>query len=118
MATILIANERADLRGRLLAPLRAQDHHVLEASSGAEALALARLACPDLIIGDLFMPLSTDRTLVHSIRTDELLRQTLCILCAPDEACSESIARAQAFEIPLVLLESIEPSQLVESVVS
>ncbi len=55
-ASILIVDDEPEIRRAVLGGLRAQGYEVRAASDGAEALRLASLAAPDLVILDLMMP--------------------------------------------------------------
>ena len=56
MANILIAEDRPVDRLFLATLLRYQGHGILEASDGAEALALVQSNRPHLVISDVLMP--------------------------------------------------------------
>ena len=55
-ATILVAEDDADLRGVLTASLMRNGHHVVQARDGAEALAAIECDHIDLLVLDLVMP--------------------------------------------------------------
>jgi len=55
-ASILIVDDEPEIRRAVLGGLRAQGYEVRAAGDGAEALRLATLAAPDLVILDLMMP--------------------------------------------------------------
>ncbi len=55
-ASILIVDDEPEIRRAVLGGLRAQGYEVRAAGDGAEALHLATLAAPDLVILDLMMP--------------------------------------------------------------
>ena len=55
-ATILVAEDDADLRGVLTASLMRSGHHVVQARDGAEALAAIERDHIDLLVLDLVMP--------------------------------------------------------------
>lgn len=56
MATVLVVDDSANNRALMSAVLQRGDHRVLEAVNGAEALGLARLRRPDVVITDVLMP--------------------------------------------------------------
>ena len=56
MKKILIADDESQLRFLLRKTLEGNDYKILEASSGKEALSMARKGIPDLIILDVVMP--------------------------------------------------------------
>ncbi|HEY1577582.1 MAG TPA: response regulator, partial [Terracidiphilus sp.] len=53
VATILIVDDRPTNREFMVALLGYAHHRLLQASDGAEALALARAERPDLVIADI-----------------------------------------------------------------
>ena len=55
-ATILVAEDDADLRGILTTSLMRNGHHVVQARDGAEALAAIERGSIDLLVLDLVMP--------------------------------------------------------------
>jgi CheY-like chemotaxis protein len=69
LARILIVDDDPGVRASLLMVLKFADYEVYEASSGAEALALAQSHYPDLIVSDINMP---D---LNGIQTVEALRR-------------------------------------------
>lgn len=54
--TVLVVDDYDDSRHLLALRLRREGYHVVEASSGLEALAAARQTCPDVVLMDLSMP--------------------------------------------------------------
>ena len=56
MATILLVDDNDDLRGSIRLRLEADEHRVVEAADGSEAIQCWRLHAPDLIITDFQMP--------------------------------------------------------------
>jgi CheY-like chemotaxis protein len=58
---------------------------VIPASGGAEAIELARVRSPDLVLLDLMMPQVTGFDVVEALRSDEATRQTpIMVLTAKD----------------------------------
>ena len=55
-ASILVVDDEPEIRRAVLGGLRAQGYEVRAASDGEEALRLASLSAPDLVILDLMMP--------------------------------------------------------------
>src|SRR5437868_13313135 len=55
-AKILIVDDRAEDREYLVTLLGYHRYRLLEASGGAQALAVARIEHPDLVISDILMP--------------------------------------------------------------
>jgi two-component system, cell cycle sensor histidine kinase and response regulator CckA len=74
MARVIIVDDNLENRYLLRAILQGHGYEVDEALQGAEALALARQAPPDLIISDLLMPVMDGYTLLREWKADEQLR--------------------------------------------
>lgn len=60
MKTILITEDKLEVRELIKVTLRIGDYSLLEASSGEEAVELARRHTPDLILMDIMMPGAID----------------------------------------------------------
>jgi len=86
-ATILICDDEDVLRELVRASLAERTVNVLEASTGDEALAVARRRRPDLIVIDMMMPGRSGLEVVREARSDPNLAETPVILLT---------ARAQA----------------------
>jgi DNA-binding response OmpR family regulator len=56
-ATIVLADDDADLRGIYAQSLREAGHVVYEAGDGGQALALVRAHAPELLLLDIWMPI-------------------------------------------------------------
>ena len=68
MATVLIVDDRATNREVARATLDHGGHHVIEATEGHQALAMARTIHPDVILTDVVMPGMDGRTATRRIR--------------------------------------------------
>jgi DNA-binding response OmpR family regulator len=69
-ATIVLAEDEADLRALYAECLRRDGHVVLEAADGGEAVSLVRDRAPDLLILDIWMPILNGlQVLEHLNRT-------------------------------------------------
>src|SRR5947207_15590084 len=73
MATVLIVDDRAINREFLSTLLAYQGHRLLEASDGAQALALARIEHPDVVITDILMPTMDGYQFVRQLRATPAL---------------------------------------------
>ena len=73
MATILIVDTNPTDRRSFITLLSDFDHRLLEAHDGSDALELARIELPDLIITEVIMPNMDGFTLVRRLRAEPLL---------------------------------------------
>jgi CheY-like chemotaxis protein len=67
--TLLVADDNADSADTLARYLRMQDHRVLIALDGEQALALAEAERPDMILLDISMPLRDGYSVAQEIRS-------------------------------------------------
>ena len=67
--TILIADDEPDIR-LMVSRMLGKDYFVLEAADGDEAVNVARVRKPDLILMDIMMPGKDGYSACHSIKSD------------------------------------------------
>ncbi|MDR4470615.1 MAG: response regulator [Nitrospira sp.] len=67
MATILLVDDQDDLRGVIRVRLEVDNHRVVEAADGAEAIRLWGEHHPDLIITDFSMPRMNGQELIQIV---------------------------------------------------
>jgi two-component system cell cycle response regulator DivK len=72
--TVLIAEDFADIRDAMKMLIEIEGHHVLVARDGREAVQLARLSHPDLILMDIAMPGYDGLEATREIRNDPELK--------------------------------------------
>lgn len=72
--TVLVADDEAFLRKKLVLSLREAGFKVEEAEDGLTAVTLAKVHKPDLIIMDYLMPMMDGIAAIQQIREDESLR--------------------------------------------
>jgi signal transduction histidine kinase/DNA-binding response OmpR family regulator len=70
MATVLVVDDEPAVRTYLVGVLGAGGHRFLEASDGAQALALVRAQRPDVVISDILMPAMDGYEFVRQLRAD------------------------------------------------
>lgn len=80
MPTILIVDDEINFIQLLDLVLRRHGYNIIHATSGKEALALARTQCPDLIILDDMMPGLSGGDVCVTIKTDAALHHIPVIL--------------------------------------
>ncbi len=73
--TILVADDFDDTRLIMRLWLERRGYRVVEASDGVEALEVARMESPDLIIMDIEMPALDGLAATRRLREDEQLRR-------------------------------------------
>ena len=116
MATILIVDDRPSNRAFLQALIGYTGHRLLEAEDGAQALALARVQRPDLIITDLLMPVMDGYELVQQLRQDADLRGIRVIFFSAVYAQRETQAMAARCGVATVLSKPADPQQILDAI--
>jgi two-component system, cell cycle response regulator DivK len=76
MKTILVAEDRDTSRELARTLLEHSGYSVLEASNGAEAIEIAKVSLPDLVLCDLQMPVKTGFDVLFELRADDRLSST------------------------------------------
>lgn len=79
MATILLADDHPEIVRLLELALRNQNHTILKAYNGADALQLARDHHPEVVILDVSMPELDGLRVLNRIKTDPRL-QNICVV--------------------------------------
>jgi CheY-like chemotaxis protein len=69
MTTILVVEDEASIRDLIERRLVIEKYHVITASDGARAVALARAELPDLILMDMGLPTLNGWQATHRIKT-------------------------------------------------
>jgi PAS domain S-box-containing protein len=116
MATILVADDFAAGRAFLSDLLGRQGHRVLEASDGAEALAVVRVERPDLVLADIIMPAVDGYEFVRRLRGDPAVAATPVIFFAGGYREQEARALARACGVFRVLGKPAEPETILQAV--
>jgi len=76
MKTILVAEDREVSRELARTLLEHSGYAVLEATNGAEAVAIAQANLPDLVLLDLQMPIKNGFEVLHELRSDKRFSST------------------------------------------
>ncbi|QJW93703.1 response regulator [Frigoriglobus tundricola] len=116
MATILIVDDRPANREYLVALLGYSGHRLLEAGDGAEGLALARAARPDLVIADVLMPTMDGYEFVRQLRADRAVAGTRVVFYTAHYHEPEARALAAACGVAAVLTKPCEPDEVLRTV--
>lgn len=95
--TILIVEDNLDLRNYVKECLMRMDKtfHFLEATNGAEGIAVATATIPDLIISDIMMPVKDGYELVTTLRSQEVTSHIPVVLLT---ARTSEESRLEGFE--------------------
>lgn len=92
--TILIADDDAGIRSLLQATLHLDGVTLIEAANGAEAIAMARAAHPDIVLLDVMMPFLDGFEVCQRLRAaPETARSHIIILTRLDRPEYQSMAR-------------------------
>jgi len=114
-ATVLVAEDDADLRGVLTASLTRNGHRVLQARDGAEALAAIEREPVDLLVLDLVMPnIDGYEVLARLKSSDKDARIPVVVVSGADRSSSE--LRSLRLGAKVYLTKPIEPAALTEVV--
>ena len=114
--TILIVNDAPDQLALAAAVLRQAGYHVVEAADGREALQLARMERPALIISDVVMPYGDGIELTRAIRADADLARTPILLLSAQRKDATSAVEGLAAGADDYLEAPYEPLRLVAQV--
>jgi CheY-like chemotaxis protein len=79
MAIIRVVDDHAIDRAFLVTLLGYYGYHMLEAGDGTEALEMARVERPNLIISDILMPTRDGYEFVRQLRADPSIANTAII---------------------------------------
>ncbi len=114
-ATVLVAEDDADLRGVLTASLTRNGHRVLQARDGAEALAAIEREPVDLLVLDLMMPNIDGYEVLARLRSnDRDARIPVIVVSGADRSSSE--LRSLRLGANVYLTKPIEAAGLAEEV--
>jgi len=109
MTRALIVDDKDDNVYYLRALLEAEGCEVESAHHGAEALAKARQALPDVVISDLLMPVMDGYTLLRHWKADERLRQSPFIVYTATYTAPEDEKLALSLGADAFILKPTEP---------
>ena len=114
--TVLVVDDRPTNREFLLTLLGFTPHRLLQASDGAQALALTRSELPDLIITDLLMPTMDGYAFTQELRNDPALSRIPVIFFSATYSCHEMHAMADACGVRTVLSKPADPQAILDAV--
>ncbi len=116
MASILIAEDRAVDRLFLATLLGYQGHGILEASDGAEALALVQSQRPHLVISDILMPSMDGYEFVRQMRAIPAVAATPVIFYTATYHEREARALAERCGVRDIITKPSEPEVILAKV--
>ena len=116
MAKILVVDDLPANRALVVTLIGHSGHQALEASGGAEALALVRAEHPDLVISDILMPTMDGYEFVRQLRADQQLAATQVIFYSAHYREQEARNLALACGVTQVLLKPCEPQDIISAI--
>src|ERR1700722_6506019 len=116
MATILVVDDNAINRKVLIALLSSDGHLTLQASDGADGLAVARQHRPQLIISDILMPSMDGYAFVRALRREPQLRGTPVIFYTAHYHEREAHNLARLLGVSRVLVKPSPHAELLKAV--
>lgn len=111
MATVLIVDDELLLRQAIRTQLEEQGYHILEASSGHEALAMANRANPDLILLDMILPDLEGLEVCRILKKEEATRAVPVVLLTVREGLADRIQGLNAGASDY-LTKPVQPDEL------
>lgn len=112
MTRVLVVDDRAENRYLLRAFLQARGWVVDEAADGAQALASARAAVPDVVVSDLLMPVMDGYTLLRQWQADDRLRAVPFVVYTATYTEPEDERLARDLGAAAFVLKPQEPEEL------
>ncbi len=80
MKTILVVDDREEIRDLIRMTLASDDHRIMFAENGEKAIESARMFNPDLILMDIIMPGMSGLEATRRIKIDKATRGSIIIL--------------------------------------
>ncbi|HEV7204083.1 MAG TPA: response regulator [Jatrophihabitans sp.] len=116
MAKVLVVDDDAANRDLVATLLGYRKHEVVEASDGAQGLAVARRESPDLVITDLLMPVMDGYELIREMRADAALASTPAIFYTANYLENEVRPFAKTLGVGHIVSKPIDPQHLLRTV--
>lgn len=113
--TILVAEDEFDIRELLRFSLEFSGYAVITAPNGAEAVTLAKMHLPDLIMLDVRMPLMTGFEACKQIKADENTRHIPVVFLSAKGQETE-MEQGSAMGAEAYILKPFAPNELSEQV--
>jgi CheY-like chemotaxis protein len=116
VSLILVLDDRATERDLLSTVLTYAGHTVVQASTGEEALDLARASRPELIMADLVMPGMNGYEFVRELRADPALQNARVVFCTATYDQDEVRKVAESCGVSHTLVKPCEPEDIIRVV--
>jgi DNA-binding response OmpR family regulator len=110
-AKILIVDDSRNIRKLVSVVLKSEEHTIIEAGNGVEALEKARLEGPDLIILDIIIPEKDGIRVCREIRAEPKTKSIPIIVLTSDSA-SETRKNAVSAGADIFILKPFDPPSL------
>jgi CheY-like chemotaxis protein len=116
MKTILIADDEEDARTIICMRLaKDRDVHIVEATNGREALALAKEQHPDLVVLDWTMPGMSGLEVLQAFRGDPAMVDIPVIMMTGRDDPSER-AQVRALRVSAYIVKPFDPAELMAKI--
>ena len=116
MAKILVVDDVPANRALVVTLVRHVGHEAIEASDGAQALAMARMHRPDLVISDVLMPTMDGFEFVRQLRADAAVAATQVVFYTAHFREGQARQLALACGVTEILLKPCEPEEILRVV--
>jgi PAS domain S-box-containing protein len=116
MTTVLVVDDQASNRQLIRDILTHRGHQVIEAREGTEALHLAHDQHPDLVLTDVMMPGMDGYQLAQELRAATDTAGTPIVFLTANYLPAEAAPFAEACGVARVLLKSIDPQTLLQTI--
>lgn len=113
---ILVVDDEAVNRALVVTLIQHRGYQALEASDGAEALAMARAQTPALVISDILMPTMDGFEFVRQLRADPATAPTEVIFYTAHYREREARNLAESCGVSRVLAKPCEPQDILDAI--
>ena len=115
-AKVLVVDDNAANRQLVVTLLKYQGHSMFEAGDGREALGMARVVHPQLVIADIVMPTMDGFEFVRQLRANPELANSAVIFYTAHFHEREALKLAQTCQVAGVIVKPCEPTDILNAV--